>query len=112
MKNNSITFTEQNISEAHVALKSRGASRIYYRDTVHSLPHTKDKSLQYSRAEARSIFEQKPEIVLVEYVSSGCKTDSQLVGTRGCSHAPKGCYVVISSTGGMWGKSRRDFMPH
>lgn len=107
MKNNSIIHC---IAEAHVMLASKGASRIYYRDSIAKLPATTDRSRIYSRSQARQIFALSPHVMCVEYVTGGCKMESQLVGVRGMKRAPKGTHVIISSTGGRWGKSRRDYV--
>ena len=92
------------------SIKSSGPSRIYRRETLDSLKATTDRSLIYSRAAARRIFGNSPEVEIVEYVADGNKLSSQLVG-RGDELAPAGTYVIIASTGGKWGKSRRDYQP-
>ena len=91
-------------------LQNKGNSRIYRRENMDSLKPTQDRSLIYSRAQARAVFQRFPEVGIVEYVNGGRKTDSQIIG-KGAELAPSGCYVIISSTGGKWGKSRRDFQP-
>lgn len=101
-----------NISEALIPLRSNDkASRIYWRDTMGALPPTTNRSAIYSRSQARQIFAMMPHVVMVEYVDGGRKMDSQIL-KRGDGYAPKGCYIIVSSTGGTWGKSRRDFAPH
>lgn len=89
-------------------LKSNGPSKIYRRATINTLKPTEDRSLRYWRAAARQIFEEYPTVELVECVTNGCKTSSQLV-KRGCDVAPAGVYVIIASTGGKYGKSRREY---
>lgn len=90
-------------------IKSQNGSRIYRRETIATLPETKMGSMKYSRAFARQIFARLPQIEIVEYVSTGLKTDSQYVGKRGVQVPPAGVYVRICSTGGKWGKSSRDY---
>lgn len=68
-----------------------------------------DGSERYWFSEARGIFDRFPEVESVEIVRSGRKTDSTI--PRGVRHAPPGRYVIVASTGGKWGKSRRDFAP-
>ena len=86
-------------------------SRIYNRDKMNDLKSTTNKSIQYSRSQARDIFARMPAIEVVEYVTTGNKTDSAFVGSRGTKHAPAGHYVIVCSTGGKCGKCRRDYRP-
>lgn len=72
------------------------------------LPKTTNHSLIYWRAAARKILKTNPEKTVVEIVKSGRKTDSKALA-RGERYPPRHVYVVIASTGGKWGKSRRDF---
>jgi len=67
-------------------------------------------SENYWRHHAREIFRKYPTVETVEIVHSGRKTDSGLL-RRGCERAPAGFFVTIASTGGAWGKSRRDYPP-
>ena len=64
----------------------------------------------YWRAQARRVFGLYPEIEAVEIVRTGRKTDSLLL-SRGQRHAPASYCVIVASTGGKWGRSRRDFFP-
>jgi len=74
------------------------------------LPKEKDKSKQYWRKFALGIFARHSYIQSVECVRSGRKLDSKHL-TRGAKYAPKGIWVAIASTGGRYGKSRRDYLP-
>lgn len=47
----------------------------------------------------------KTEIEIVEYVTTGNKSDSQYVGVRGKQFPPENVWVRVCSTGGKWGKS-------
>ena len=87
-----------------------GHSRIYSRATIGGLPATKDKSEQYSRKQAADIFAKHEAVEVVEYVTTGKKTDSTFL-SFGEKHSPAGIAVVVASTGGKWGKSRRDYLP-
>jgi hypothetical protein len=87
-----------------------GQSKIYRRETLESLQPTTNRSLIYWRAQARAVFQKKPEINIVECVLSGRKTDSQIM-KRGNSLTPTGVVVIIASTGGRYGKSRKVFNP-
>lgn len=82
----------------------------FARTTISELPNTPDKSEQYWRAQARDIFSRFAPVQFVEIVRSGNKLDSASL-VRGQKHAPPSTYIVIASTGGRWGKSRRDFAP-
>ena len=88
-------------------IKSQAGSRIYRRENMASLKPTTEGSIKYSRAFARRIFERLPKIEIVEYVTTGNKTDSQYVGKRGV--LPENVYVRICSTGGKWGKSASNY---
>lgn len=70
---------------------------------------TGNKSANYWRLQARRLFESEPEIEAVEVVKTGRKTDS-LILKRGQEIPPSGFAVIIASTGGKWGKSRRNFV--
>lgn len=89
---------------------SNSVSKVYHRETLSLLPTAENQSLRYWRTQAAQIFKGHPKIVVVEVVVSGRKTDSQFIG-RGDTHPPSGHYVIVSSTGGKWGKSRREFPP-
>jgi hypothetical protein len=63
---------------------------------------------RYWTKQARDIFARFPSVQSVEVVRTGRKTDAV--------HLVKdvldpGWAVIVASTGGKWGKSRRDFMP-
>lgn len=63
---------------------------------------------RYWAKQARDIFARFPSVHSVEVVRTGRKTDAvHLVKDT----LDPGWAVVIASTGGKWGKSRRDFMP-
>ena len=84
---------------------------IYRRENTNWLSsHAKDKSLTYWRCAARDIFSRYPSVTLIEVVRSGRKTDSSLLA-RGEDYPARDQYVIVASTGGKWGKSRRDFAP-
>ena len=72
--------------------------------------HATDKSLTYWRCQARDIFTRYPGVTLIEVVRSGRKTDSSLLA-RGEDYPARDQYVIVASTAGKWGKSRRDFAP-
>lgn len=97
-------------TDSTATIKSQPGARIYRRESIAALPKASNQSCVYSRSQARQIFATRPEIDLVEYCPAGRKTDSQLIG-RGVDYAPAGCYVIIASTGGKFGKSRRNFAP-
>lgn len=65
-------------------------------------------SINYWRKEARQLFAMRPELEIVEIVHTGRKTDSALL-KRGKRISPFGTAVIIASTGGTWGRSRRNF---
>lgn len=75
-----------------------------------TLHPTKDKSEQYWRIAARRIFAGAPKIEIVEIVHTGRKLDSEYL-KRGDRHPPNNVVVVLASTGGRWGKSRRIYYP-
>ena len=84
---------------------------IYRRDNSEWLSsHETDHSLTYWRSQARKIFARYPQVTLIEVVRSGRKTDSSLIA-RGEDYPARDQYVIVASTGGAWGKSRRDFEP-
>lgn len=90
-------------------VKSKHGSRVYHRHTLDGLTLTTHKSSQYSRKFAQTIFQSHAGIKIVEYVTTGRKTDSQFIGIRGCQTPPVGVYVYIASTGGKWGKSSKSY---
>ena len=65
---------------------------------------------RYWRKQAREVFNRFSDVELVEIVKTGRKLDSEIL-RRGARHCRSGCFVIIASTGGKWGKSRRDFTP-
>ena len=69
-------------------------------------------SLTYWRAAARKILSDRPDIHAVEIVHTGKITDATHLPGKG-AHRPSepGWAVIIASTGGKWGKSRRDYLP-
>lgn len=86
------------------------ANSEYTRAKLAALAPTDDHSLRYWRAAAKQILDRYAALELVEVVKSGNKMDSQYL-QRGGKHSPKGIAVVIASTGGKWGKSRRNYYP-
>jgi hypothetical protein len=70
----------------------------------------KRSSVNYWRQHARKVFRDYPTVEAVEIVHTGRKSDSGLL-RRGADRAPAGFFVTIASTGGAWGKSRRDYPP-
>jgi hypothetical protein len=67
-------------------------------------------SVNYWRYQAWRIFQANPRVEVVEIVKTGRKTDSEIL-RRGSDSVPTECAVIIASTGGKWGRSRRDFLP-
>ena len=86
-------------------------STIYRRSESNWIGSAKGKpSYNYWRKQAREAFAAYPTIEIVEVVHSGRKTDSAIL-SRGAEWAPSHAYVMVASTSGRWGKSRRDFPP-
>lgn len=85
-------------------------STTYLSATINELPATADKSTTYWRKQAKDVFAKQPSIHTVEVVWTGNKTDSRVI-RRGEKNAPSGHVVILASTGGKWGKSRREFWP-
>ncbi len=77
---------------------------------IGSTGNSKDASTNYWRKQARTIFGRLPEVELVEIVKTGRKLDSSIL-KRGQHKVPGNLAVIIASTGGRWGRSRRDFLP-
>jgi hypothetical protein len=66
------------------------------------------QTFRYWAKQARSIFARFPSVQSVEVVRTGRKTDAK----RLVKDAPEpGWAVIIASTGGRWGKRRRDYLP-
>jgi hypothetical protein len=89
-------------------------STIYRRDQsnwIGSNGNPRDVSLNYWRKQASDMFHLHPHIEVVEVVKSGRVADSALLERRNGGHAPDNAAVIVASTGGRWGKSRRDFHP-
>lgn len=82
----------------------------YKRNEMANLNPTQDRSLWYWRKQALEIFDRDASVDTIEIVRSGNKMDSSILA-RGSKYAPAGKYVIVASTGGAWGKSRRDFAP-
>lgn len=92
-------------------MKTKMNTAIYRRENSNWLSsHATDKSLTYWRCQARDIFARYPHVNLIEVVRSGRKSDSDLIG-RGQDTPARDQYVIIASTGGKYGKSRRDYSP-
>ena len=75
-----------------------------------STPNSREVSENYWRKQARTVFASHSAIETVEIVFTGRKTDSRFL-KRGERTAPPGVCVIIASTGGSWGRTRRDFLP-
>ena len=73
-----------------------------------ALPITSDRSKLYWRSFARTVFAENLHINLIEVVKSGRKTDSEYL-VRGQDTPAPGIVVILASTGGAHGKSRREF---
>lgn len=71
--------------------------------------HATDRSITYWRCQAREIFARLPQVEVVEIITTGRKTDSALLGSD--KMPARDQYVIIASTGGKYGKSRRDYPP-
>jgi hypothetical protein len=82
--------------------------RTYRRDTIDSLPPTDSHSARYWRKDARDTFARYPNVHTVQIVDR--KTDSPYL-PRGVQHPPEGVVVVHASSGGSFGRSRRDYYP-
>ena len=66
------------------------------------------QTFRYWSKQARDIFTHFPSVHSVEVVRTGRKTDAVHLN----KDAPEtGWAVIIASTGGKWGKSRRDYLP-
>ncbi len=83
---------------------------LYLRETIENLSPAVNNSQRYWRKQARDMFAQYPTINKVECVTSSNKLDSKYV-RRGDTHSPQGVIVIIASSSGRWGKSRRTFLP-
>lgn len=70
----------------------------------------KEVSVNYWRKQARYYFEKFPTVEVVEIVRTGRKTDSAIL-RRGSDIVPRECVVILASTGGWWGRRRRDYVP-
>ena len=70
----------------------------------------KEVGVNYWRKQAREIFSRYPSVEVVEVIRTGRKTDSAIL-RRGSDIVPRECVVILASTGGSWGRSRRDFVP-
>jgi hypothetical protein len=84
--------------------------KTYTRSELTALQPTQDHSLRYWRNQAKRVLDRHPEVELVEIINSGRKTDCRWLPT-GVQYPPNGIYVIIASTGGRWGKSRKDYHP-
>ena len=62
------------------------------------------------QAKIARIFLEYAQVDTVEVVHSGRLSDAHH-RYRGATHAHPGCYVIMASTKGKWGKSRQDFEP-
>lgn len=77
---------------------------------IGSTGESRDVSTNYWRAQARQIFNKFPRVEVIEIVRTGRKTNSGIL-KRGSDKVPAECAVIIASTGGAWGKSRRNYLP-
>jgi hypothetical protein len=69
-------------------------------------------SIKYWRSAADKIFAARPDVHSVEVVHSGNITDATHLPGKGARRPSEpGWAVIIASTGGRWGKSRRDYLP-
>lgn len=80
---------------------------IFTKETAAQNPEH-SQTFRYWAKQARAVFDRFPAVHSVEVVRTGRKTDAK--------HLTKdtiepGWAVIIASTGGKWGKSRRDYMP-
>jgi hypothetical protein len=75
-----------------------------------STNNKREVSENYWRKQARTVFASHSAIETVEIVFTGRKTDSKFI-KRGKQTAPEGVCVILASTGGSWGRSRREFLP-
>ena len=66
--------------------------------------------VNYWRKQARYYFNKYPSVEVIEIVRTGRKTDSAIL-RRGSDTVPRECVVILASTGGSWGRSRRDYLP-
>lgn len=82
----------------------------YTREILISVKPTACHSKRYWRKQARDILAARSDIHTVEIVRSGRKLDSVNLD-KGAEHTQPGIAVIIASTGGKWGKSRRNFWP-
>ena len=73
--------------------------------------HKVNHSISYWRSQARHIFATFPQVEEIEVVTTGRKVDSSFI-SRGKDTPARNQYVIIASTGGKWGKSRRDYPPN
>jgi len=99
-------MTNEQVGNFDAAVKS------FSRATIADLPATTDKSEQYWRSDARSFFEHHPE--LDHYLMYRCKSSAIADGViaRGAKTTNlHGLCVIIASSGGRYGKSRKTFMP-
>ena len=86
----------------------------YYRRSesnwIGSTDDPSEVSINYWRKQAKAIFDRYPTVEVVEVIRTGRKTDSGIL-KRGSNNVPCECAVILASTGGAWGRSRRDFLP-
>lgn len=69
---------------------------------------TQNRSLRYWRKQARDLFSSRHDINCVEVVR--VKTGSDYL-KRGETVPPDGVAVFVASSGGRWGRSRRNYYP-
>lgn len=84
---------------------------LYRRSKMDQLTPTDDHSRRYWRKQAREIFARYPDVNIVQVIHGGRKTDSEYLQVGRATTARPEVYVIVASTGGRWGKSRRDFPP-
>ena len=69
-------------------------------------------SIKYWRSAANKILADHPGVHAVEIVHTGKITDATHLPGKGARRTSEpGWAVIIASTGGRWGKSRRDYLP-
>jgi hypothetical protein len=72
--------------------------------------HATSRQITYWRKQARDIFARYPQVDEIEIIITGRKSESQFI-SRGQYLPARNQYVVVASTGGKYGRSRRDYPP-
>lgn len=79
----------------------------YHREYMRLLEPTNDMSFRYWRRQANNIFEQYPQCNVVEIVRGGKIKNSFYLANEEIAKR-SGAYIILCSTAGQYGKSRRD----